>query len=98
MPGTAIPLAAGTSDEQGEPAAYNLRLIGYSVAESASSAAAAEVILRHGTTSSAPLLAAPVNLDANGYGHFVCDIICPAGIFIDRVSGNTTVVLYVEHI
>ena len=76
---------------------YNLRLIAYSVAESASSAAAAELVLRHGTSNSAPLLTAPVNLDANGYGHFACDIVCPAGIWIERVTGETTVVLYTEH-
>ncbi len=98
MPGTAIPIASGTGDEQGVVAAYNLVLVGYSVAESASSAAAAEVILRHGTSNSAPLLAAPINLDANGYGHFPTDIMAAAGIWIERVSGETTVVLYVKKI
>jgi len=97
MPGTPIVIVSGTGDVQGVVAAYNLRLMGYSVAESASSSAAAEVILRHGTLATDALLTAPINLDANGYGHFTCDIMASAGIFIDRVSGETTVVLYVEH-
>ena len=93
---TPTAVAADTADAQGIVGTYNLVLTGFSVAETAASAATAEVILRHGTTSSAAMLVAPINLEANGFGMYVCDppVIVPNGVFVDRVSGNTTVVLY----
>ncbi len=96
MPGTPINIDSGTGDEQGIVAAYNNRLVGYSVGETAGTAAAAEVKIRHGTAATDSLLVAPINLDANGFGHFNCDIMCAKGIFIDRISGETELVLYVE--
>ena len=95
----AIAVAAGTADIQALVPGDALRLMGFSVAESASSAAAAEVVLRHGESSSAPLLTAPINLDANGIGFPRLPsngIECQSGIFVDRVSGNTSLVLYVD--
>ena len=95
---TPLATAAGTGDTAIIGARRNLRLIGYSVSESASSAAAAECILRHGTSVSDPQLVSPINCNANGFGMFWLGgngINCPNGIFLDRVSGNTTLVVYV---
>jgi len=96
MPGTIVNVDSGTGDVAAVEAAYNNRLVGYSCAETASSADAAEVAIRHGTSATDPLAVARINLDANGFGHFNCDIVVPAGIFIDRISGETEVVLYME--
>ena len=95
-----VAIAAGTGDQQGVNPHLALKLLGFSVAETAGTAAAAEVIIRHGESSSDPQLVAPINLDPNGFGIRPVGgekgVECPKGIFIDRVSGNTSLVLYIE--
>ena len=94
-----VEVVADTVDVQGVGAGESLKLMGFSVAETASTAAAAEVVLRHGTGSGDPLLVAPINLKADGFGNpWFGDkgVDCQNGIFVDRISGNTALVLYVE--
>ena len=103
MPIGPVLVPSGTLDVAAVAAAYNLRLIGFSVAETASVAAAAEVIIRHGTTDADDAVVAPINLDPDGFGVFPTlgpgdGIPCPKGIFVDRVSGTTTLVLYVDRV
>jgi len=95
-----VVVASGTADVAAVTGAYNLRLVGFSIAETASSAAAAEVVLRHGTSASDDPLVAPTNLAADGFGTFWYPpgIPCPNGIYVDRVSGTTTLVLYVDRV
>ncbi len=96
---TPVAVAAGTGDAQIVNARRGLRLRGFSCAETASSAAAAEFILRHGTSTGDPQLVSPVNLNANGVGFpwfGTHGIDCPDGIFLDRISGNTSLVVYVD--
>jgi hypothetical protein len=96
MESSAIEVPAGTGDVAAVAAKPTLRLRGYSVAETAASAAIAEVILRHGTAAGDPMLTAPMNLAADGYlPSPPMDVSCPNGIYVDRVGGNTTVILYV---
>lgn len=88
---------SGTGDVQGVAANSYLALIGFTVAETAGTAAAAEVILRHGTTASAPILVGPINLAADGFNSYwfgEYGIYCPNGIFVDRVAGTTTLQIY----
>jgi hypothetical protein len=93
-------VASGTGDvDSGIAAANGLRLRGYSIAETAASAAAAEVKLHHGTTATGILLVAPINLAADGHGgwHWGADgIACPNGIFVERIAGTTELVIYYD--
>jgi hypothetical protein len=89
-------VAKGSSGVAAVGAAYNQILAGFSVAETADSPAAAEVVLRHGSVSGDEIVP-PMNLAADGFGFFWMGekgIQCPNGIYVDRVSGTTTVVLY----
>lgn len=95
---TITPVASGTADVQGIAAAANTRLVGWSITEDAATAAAAEVILRHGTLVSDPIIA-QVNLAAN---ESIRDWFGPDGIgvangvFVDRVSGTTALTLFTK--
>jgi len=93
-----VEVAAGTSDNAIVAPNIRLKLLGFTVAETASPAAAAEVSIRHGTSATDPLLVPPMNLDADGFDgwDFSHGIDCPNGIYIDRVAGNTTLVLYID--
>ena len=93
---TATEVDSDTADEQGVAATANLRLFGYSVRENASSPDVAKVVLRHGTTDADDALAF-INLAASQektvwFGEK--GILCPDGIFVDRVSGESHLVLY----
>lgn len=86
-------LASDTADVQGVAAQTGLRLTGWSIKEDAASAAV--VILRHGTSTAGTPIAV-VTLASGGsdhaeYGDVGVDV--ASGIFVDRVSGTTTVVL-----
>jgi len=96
----AVAVAAGTADVAAVAANPNLKLIGVAIAETASSAAAAEVAIRHGTAATDPFLVPNVNLDANGFGieWFGHGVSCANGIYVDRIAGNTTLVLYIDPI
>lgn len=96
---TPVAVAAGTTDVAVVGARRDLRLRGYSISETAGSAAAAEAIIRHGVSNGAPQLVAPINLDANGFGHLWFGshgIDCPDGIWFERVTGNVSLVVYVD--
>ena len=94
-------VASGTADADAVVAAkYNLRLRGFSIAETAGTAATAEAPLMHGATgASGSKVTAPINLAADGFGIWMFSegIPCPNGISIDRVSGTTEFVIYWEY-
>lgn len=75
-------------------------LWGFSCAETAGTAAVAEAVLRHGTTTEDPFLIAPINFAADGYGYptfFPVPIPVPKGLFLHRVAGTTTFVFYMDY-
>lgn len=87
---------AGIADAALVAATANLRLLGYTIRESAGSPAAAAVNLRNGDADTDPLLAAET-FAASGSEHRWFGpngISCADGVFLERVSGNTTVVVY----
>lgn len=89
----AIYVASGTADAQAVSGASTLA--GWSVRESAASAAAASVTLRNGTNSASPAVAL-IELAADAsQAVSVPAVDCPDGVFVDRVAGTTEVVLYV---
>lgn len=88
----AVNVASGTVDAQG----FNgsCALVGVFVRESAATAAAAEVILRDGTAATAPLRLA-FDLGANEEQFLNLPAIeFATGVFVDRVAGETELVLY----
>jgi len=95
-----IVVESGTTDVQAVAAAdagWTLKLCGWSISEDAGSTAA--VVIRDGTSASGTPAVAPINCAANGFGMWGISnqgIPCPNGIYVDRVSGTTTVVLYVD--
>lgn len=96
MAATATPIAAGAGSVQALAAAAGLKLVGYAVLETA--AATAAIQLHHGTdaTSGSPLLDVKASLAASGVLRvtFPSPIACAAGIYLERVSGATQLVLY----
>lgn len=97
---TSVVISSGTGDsEAAVAAAYNLKLCGFSISEDAGSTA--EVKIYDGATIAAGALAmAPINLAAKGFGMWFASspqgIPCHNGVTVERVSGTTTVVLYVD--
>jgi hypothetical protein len=99
-----MPVASGTSDVQVIPPRNPSDLLGYvlwgySSSETAGTADVAEAVIRHGVSSSAPILVAPINFAADGHGYptfFPFPLPVPDGLFLDRVSGDTTFVFYVD--
>ena len=95
---------AGAADSQAVPATpagsdIQWVLWGFSAAETAGTAATAECVLRHGNGPTSPILVAPMNFAADGFGYptfFPVPLPVPNGIYVDRVSGTTTIVLYVD--
>jgi len=94
-PATATAVASGTADAQVIAATTSLRLMGLSAKENAGSPADAEFILRHGTSTAGTPLAF-VKLGPNesirdwfGPG----GLAAASGIFLDRVSGTTELVV-----
>lgn len=85
--------AAGTGDATIHVAATNLRLMGFTAFESAGTPAAANFLLRNGIADTGAVIAG-CGLPSSGFGSawFGPDgISADAGIFLDRVAGNTTV-------
>ena len=90
----AISIATGTGDVLAFTGAT--RLHGYSVRESATTGAVATVILRDGT-SVAGTPVAYIELAANASDAArIPTVDISAGIFVDRVAGETELVLYVD--
>lgn len=89
----AVAIATGTADAQGVTGAATL--VGYSIRESAATAAVATVIIRNGTLATDPAVAI-VELAANASTTAALPSVdCSNGVFIDRVAGETELVLYI---
>lgn len=91
-------IPTGTADAQGIAGQANLRLLGFSINESAATAAAASLILRHGAAATDPEIM-DLTLAADGQTDrwFGPDgISIPNGLFVDRVSGETKLTLYTK--
>lgn len=98
MANVATVIAANTTDVEGLPATPGLRLMGYSVGETAG--ATAVVTIRHGDANGDPAVG-HVSLAANGVIVVTLPpggVACPDGIWIDRESGTTEIVLYTKTI
>lgn len=95
---TSTPVASGTADAQGIAAAAGLRLIGFSVAETAATAADAELVLRHGTLATDPILCRiTLSPDESARDWFGPDGIAVAsGVFVDRVTGTSELTLFTK--
>jgi hypothetical protein len=95
-PATATAVASGTADAQVIAATTSLRLVGFSAKENAGSPALAEFILRHGTSTAGT----PLAFVKLGPGESVRDWFGPggqiasSGIFLDRISGTTELVVH----
>ena len=84
-------ITAGTGDEAGHAAADSLRLMGISIRETA--AGAATLNIEHGTANSSPIMDA-VNLAASAsVTHWFGPqgLPCASGIWIERLTGTTSV-------
>lgn len=83
--------AAATSDEAGVAAAHGLRLMGYSIAERAASAATVDIT--HGAAAGTVIayenIAASSSTGLRWFGPQGIPV--PNGVWIERVSGNTAV-------
>jgi hypothetical protein len=89
----AIHIASGAADAQAVADAATL--VGFSVRESAGSAAVATVIIRNGDSDAAPAVAM-IELAADGSQTAKLPAIdCPDGIFVERVAGSTELAIYV---
>ena len=92
-----VVVPSGTGDVQAIQPNNFLRLCGWSVSEDAGSTA--QVVIRDGTSASGNPLVAPINCAPNGFGMWFTSgqgIPCSRGLFVDRISGQTTVVLYFD--
>jgi hypothetical protein len=88
------------SDIVAHPPTVGLVVHGFSISETAATAATAEAIIRHGQTDTSPPLTAPINAAADGYGMWEFPggpINCPNGVYLDQVSGKMGIVLYVDY-
>lgn len=93
---TATAVATGTADAQGVAAATGLRLLGYSVRESAGTPAVAAVTLRNGEADTAAIIAVDELAANEGKQRWFGPngVACPLGIFVERVSGESEIVIY----
>jgi hypothetical protein len=85
-------IAAGTGDEAGIAAAAGLRLMGYSVRETAGSAATLNLCHgTDGTTVMAPINLASAGSDAQWFGPQ--GLPCDSGVWVERLTGTSQVIL-----
>lgn len=74
------------------------RVMGWHANEDATTAAVAEFVIRNGSsTAGDPVI--PVNLAANGSDHEwfgPMGVVFSQGVFLDRLSGTTTVTVFIE--
>lgn len=94
---TRIRIASGTASAAAVAPTANLRLLGFSITESAGSPAAAQVSIQEGTGADIATEISGVNLAASEsarewYGEH--GIPCPGGIYFNRISGTTRAVIY----
>lgn len=89
---TSVP--AGAIDAQALAAAADLRLLGLSCRETA--AAAAEFVIRNGTSASDPAVVFVKLASGESVREFFGEqgLKCPDGIFIDRIAGTFEVAVY----
>lgn len=88
---------AATTDEQGVAAATGLRLMGYSIKETA--AAAATVQLCHGTANTTVMVNENLAASASVVRWFGPQgIPCAAGIYIERLTGGSTLFTFITMI
>lgn len=97
-PATPVKVASGAAAVQAVYPADDLVLMGFSATEDAGTAAAAEVILRHGKdTSGDELFGVTLAANESTSDWFApCGIGCPNGLYVDRVSGTTKLTLFVR--
>jgi hypothetical protein len=91
----AVALATGTGDVTAHSGA--IRLMGWSIAESAVTAAVATVIIRDGTSTAGPIVAV-IELAANASDSefFGPDgLLMGTGVFVDRTAGETQGAVYI---
>lgn len=89
----AIYVASGSAGVQ--PLTGAATVLGFSVRENAGTPAAASITIRNGASSSAPAIAV-INLSAgSSQTADIPAIDCLSGIFVDRISGTTELVVYV---
>lgn len=99
FPGASVDASlAVTADEQGYEGTGGQVLLGFSVRESAASAAVATIILRKGTSDAGTAIAA-IELNPNEsarewWGGVPGGIATPAGVYIDHVAGTADVILF----
>lgn len=92
---TITAIAAGTGDEAGLAATPNLRLMGYSMKETAG--AVATLILRHGGTGGVDTIFANFAAAGSTTQWFGPQgIPMPSGIWIERLTGTTAVTLFTK--
>lgn len=95
-----VVMAGDTGSSVVREADPQLVLWGFSAAETAVSGAAAEAVIRHGTSANGSMIFAPINFAAEGFAYptFLPNPVqCPNGIYLERRSGNTTFILYVDY-
>jgi hypothetical protein len=94
---TRITIPSGTTSLAAVAPTARLRLLGYSITESAGSPAAAIVSLQEGASTDLTKEMVGVSLPASGsqtvwLGEHGTP--CPGGIWVNRISGSTRIVLY----
>jgi hypothetical protein len=87
----AVYVASGTADSAQSAGT----LVGLYVRESAGTPAAAEVVIRNGTTATDPIVYRRELATNENHVVSLPGVDCSAGIFVDRVAGETELVLYV---
>lgn len=93
---TATETTTGNTNVQAVAAVTGLRLMGYSVRESSGTPAVATLNIRHGTANTHTVLC-PISLVAsttNGQWFGPQGIPAASGLYLERVSGNSTVTLF----
>ena len=93
---TTTVVAASATDEAGVAATANMRLMGYSIKETAG--AVATMSLLHGASAAGTALAhenfAAAGSETRWFGPQ--GIPCASGVWIERLTGSTAVVLYTK--
>lgn len=90
--------SASTTADVAVSSSQGVRLLGWSIRESATTAAVATVILRNGDADSDQIVA-QVELagdTAETVSLMPQGVYCNQGIFVERAAGTTTVVVYTE--
>ena len=93
-------VASETGSTVAVPSNMDLVLWGFSAAETSSGGATAECVIRHGVSTAGPMIFAPINFATDGFAYptfLPRPYQCPNGIYIERRSGETTLVLYVDY-